>query len=131
MKKSILLFSLFIILSLISCSNDDDTPSFSEEDLIGRWYFLENENSEGMVNAYGLHQEMCEKDYVEFFANGTSEIINFVNNMCDFNEDENTWILEGNQLSFFENDYTIIVLTDTDLEIKSNDTGSLFRFTSK
>lgn len=117
MKK---VFALaFVALSLMTSCSSDDSVSVTEEKIAKRWY-IKSYVSEGQTVVY-QHQS-CEKDYVHFFNDGTSEQQE-IYDCAPFDVDVyySNWAFEGKNISFdfFESPYNgkITKLDNNNLQI--------------
>lgn len=126
MKKYLLLFVSALIFT--SCSDNDDATDSSS--IVGAWeYFKEGTIVSGTETLID-YENLCssKKDYVEFLQNGEYDDVYYDEN-CDESVDYGDWTISGNMLTNVTEDSTveILILTDTTLKIKYEDTdGSVY-----
>lgn len=123
--KNIFLFVL-VSLSLFSCSNEDSNNSFSENNLIGKWYLSGNSIDGGPFQPY-IHNCETSRDYQEFLSNHELTF-NKYSEVCILgNPEVSNWKLIGNKLivsntnfdpMIYNYRYEIISLTATELIIE-------------
>lgn len=124
--KKVLLFGLSLAaLTFTSCS-DDDGDSASIE---GKWYYSEqgvSANGAEVLTDYMDHEDGCEKDYVEFLADGVFKDVDYFNSDCETFIDETTWSRSGNSLTIGEGEdaetATIATLSGSTLKITTSET---------
>lgn len=123
--KNTFLF-LLVILSLFSCSSDDSTNSFSENNLIGKWYLSGNSIDGGAFQPY-IHNCETNRDFQEFFSNQELTLNKYSEACILGNPEVSNWELIGNKLivsntnfdpMIYNYKYEIISLTDTELIIE-------------
>lgn len=123
--KNTFLF-LLVILSLFSCSSDDSTNSFSENNLIGKWYLSGNSIDGGAFQPY-IHNCETNRDYQEFLSNRELTFNKYSEECILGNPEVSNWELIGNKLivsntnfdpMIYNYKYEIISLTDTELIIE-------------
>lgn len=130
MKKSII---LFLSILLISCSSDSsDETAISDQNLLGRWYLKGGTIDNGLFENY---EHECEnnKDFQEFFSDGTLTFNGFNNSCVIVDTEISDWKLQGNKLTvsnqhfdpmIYEYIYTIEKLTPTELVLKQTVTDT-------
>jgi hypothetical protein len=124
--KFLLMTLVVASLSLTSCS-EDDGESGTSADIVGRWNPVRTVvsfNGNEIEQTYEHNEITCGKDYVDFAAN---EDFNNVVYFMDADDDCQTsaatvtsYEKSGDMLSiasgFYSGDYTITLLTSTDLQ---------------
>ncbi|AXG72721.1 hypothetical protein DVK85_00125 [Flavobacterium arcticum] len=120
--KKVLLFGLSIAaLTFVSCSDDDGDSSSTSASIEGKWYISKegvSVNGQEVLQDYDDHEPGCEKDYVEFLANGDYKYVDFYNSDCDSYVEETTWTKSGNSINTGDGeDGTIVILTASTLKI--------------
>ena len=118
MKKAFVMLSALAMLA--ACSDDDDSPDYGK--LTRKWYNV-SERVGGETIPYDDH-EVCGKDYLEFFDNGTGRFVDvFACEPTASDEMEFSWTRSGNKITVsgmgITQQVTIHKLSATTLEIKS------------
>lgn len=119
--KRIITLGLLGLLS-ISCSRDnDDNESINEGAIVGKWIPVK-ETFNGKVE---IHSHEChnKKDYMQFYSNGTAEIVVY-NSKC-YKSDTNTFSyhIEENKLHTSIDGVVVIKkLSSNTLILEKNDT---------
>ncbi|MDT0643539.1 lipocalin family protein [Zunongwangia sp. F363] len=88
MKKFFVLFVSMIVFT--ACSDDDDSGVEGENDIVGRWYLAEVNNS-GSLD-YEVN-DCTSQSYIDFMANNTADSMFYseVEGECVASEDSGTW----------------------------------------
>lgn len=92
-----------------SCKSDDDSNSFSSDDLVGAWAFdkdqewVEGMSPEGELS-YDDHEEGCTKDYIYFEATGDLTEYDFYNEECEYDTNVSSWTLSGKTLTITDSE---------------------------
>lgn len=123
MKKLIFLIYIFLVASLMrtSCSDDDNYLAI----LVGRWIPTTLEaihNGRTTIDDVYKHEEGCNKDYVEFTADGKFNDVWYSGIQCTMNIRSGTYTISGNTLTYTTDNLTqydqIVLLTGTELKVK-------------
>lgn len=95
MNKKLLFIGLGLIaMFAVSCSNDDGA-SYTEADLIKKWYPVSDEIN-GVVYPYDDHEE-CGKDYMQFLAGGAGKNIDVY--LCEEYSEPFEWSMSGDKVT--------------------------------
>ena len=121
MKTLKLLFAAAILsLTTIACSSDDNKNNETTNSLIGKWTYEKEEALDAngkVVSTYIPEQlEFCEKDFLEFIADGTyiDTYFDYYDNKCDSRVSNGIWSLKDNLLTVDnKSTLTIEFLEDT------------------
>lgn len=135
MKKIKVLLAAFVLTSMtiVSCSSDDSSGSTATLD--GKWNQVKTVVKLGnqSVEQEYIHEDGCDKDYVEFAASSVYNEVSYNNvgsGECAANaSDAGTWIKtdkkltieNGSQLA--SDTYDITKLTGSDLQISVTDSN--------
>ncbi len=135
MKKISILFLLTLILGtvLVSCTKDDSGP-VDMNYIAGKWNFNKSTATSGAFTIpystdYFKNEDGCNKDYVEFFADGTAKYGNYTA-ACAFEEKTGTWSQSGNTITIsvtgttFNGTFDVASLSATELLLKIDGTYS-------
>ncbi len=100
MKTKLLSYVFLGLLFVTSCSSDDGDSGSSGGSIIGKWYM--DTNTVGDLTLDYLHQDGCEKDYIEFLEDLTynSVIYDESCNVSSFSSDSATYSIDGNVIDF-------------------------------
>lgn len=119
--KRIITLGLLGLLS-ISCSRDnDDNESINEGAIVGKWIPIK-ETFNGKVE---IHSHECrnKKDYIQFYTNGTGEVVEYNSNCYQNNIATFSYHIEGNRLYTRSADGVTIIkkLSSNTLILEKND----------
>lgn len=108
MKKILLLVSISLI-SLTSCSSDDENPT-----ILGKWYFYKTTEIINGQQEETLHTHACptKNDYVEFLESTINSVI--YNNLCNIDLNDSftdSYIIDGANLYLDVNEDDAIQIT--------------------
>ncbi|NLN24893.1 MAG: lipocalin family protein [Bacteroidetes bacterium] len=127
MNRILSILLLFISISIVSCSSDDDGSPAG--DIIGMW---EYHKVGGFSNGNEVlipweHECPNEKDKIEFRSDNTMRIYEYWDD-CSQDFDQGTWSLNGNTLTTNVDGYIqeseIVTLTETTLRIKFDEANT-------
>lgn len=125
---TILLTSIITIgLSLTSCIKEKNTDSLIE----GKWAYSQKgiETSDGEVLSDFEHEKLCNKNYVEFFKNGTVNEGKYSHNgNCELEVDSGSWKAQEDDLTINfptagEETAKILELDEKTLKVKAKANG--------
>lgn len=133
MKKVMMLASAaMMVLSLNSCSGDDNGGGISDAKLVGKWeHNTEKITAAGQVlqpeQPYSENEDGCSKDYIEFSENGTITFGDYWSSGCDLDTDTASWVREGKEVTVSGGDaetqtFTVSKLSATKMTVKYTET---------
>lgn len=108
MKKILLLVSISLI-SLTSCSSDDENPT-----ILGKWYYYKKTEIINGQQEETLHTNACptKKDYIEFLESTFNNVV--YNNVCNLDLNEaftDNYLIDGSNLYLDVNEDDAIQIT--------------------
>ncbi len=98
--KKLFLFIPLLVLSLYSCSKDDDSNLITNSPLEGKWQFTKEgtiTNNREVLNNY-QHTTGCTKDYIELLTGNIVKDHYFDNPDCQETIDTGNWSRNNNSL---------------------------------
>ena len=127
MKKIAFLLSITFLL-LQSCSSSDGSSSSGSQSLVGKWETSQLRVFPASTIITGneslpsyMHECATKKDYVEFWSDGTFQLVVY-NNNCFADANNAVWTKVGSQINLSNNGdsitWEIISLTSSELKIK-------------
>lgn len=126
MKKNLFLICSFAMasFSLISCNSDDED---FERSIVGKWNYnktiVSTNGGTPVDNSYDEHENVCDKDYVEFVQGGVfRDVILFKNQQGVCTEDaapNSTWSKDNSNLLIGTENYTITTLNGSELRYEN------------
>lgn len=121
MKKISLFFTLFGLLTIVSCSSDDGTPTNEVNPTPNVVEWIPKQIIVEAIN-YQLdypHAQGCPNDYIRIVNNNSAILFEHEQGTCEITETEQAWNRNGNQISLtlFDTNITGTVVTENNTEM--------------